>query len=298
MTELPFISVIIPTRNRRGQLRQSLTSLATQNYSRDLWEVIVVEDGDEGLPDEGLAEWTERLPLRSLRQSHSGCGIARNTGATHARGRYLVFTDDDCLFPEDWLSRYGKFFERMGDCVVAGRSINVLEGNPYSETTQELINFVLSRFNATPEQATLAIGNNFGVPAVAFRELGGFSPKYFRMAAEDRDFSARWLEQGRRIVYAPDIVVHHAHPLNLQSLLRQHFHYGRGAYLFHLLNSQPRRSRGKLESPGFYFSLLLWPWSVRGGAKALRLSLLFLLAQAAQTGGYFRGWLAARGKMD
>lgn len=288
--------MVIPTRKRREQLQQCLASLAAQTYPRDRWEVIVVEDGEEELPDGGLAAFGERLPLRCFRRPHAGCGIARNTGAAEARGRYLVFTDDDCRFPSDWLSCYQEHFERTPDCVVAGRALNALEDNLCSEATQQMTAYLLWRSNRSPRQAALALGNNFGVPAQEFRESGGFGPRYFRLAAEDRDFCERWLAAGRRIVYAPEIVVHHAHRLNLGSFLGQHFHYGRGAFCFHRLQAERRRSRIKLESPGFYLRLLLWPWSVHPGFRAAQLSLLLLLAQIAHTAGYLRGFLADGGK--
>jgi glycosyltransferase involved in cell wall biosynthesis len=295
MAGTPIISVIIPTHKRRAQLRQALLSLAEQDCGRDCWEVIVVEDGEEEPPNVELAALMERMPLRIFRQPYSGCGIARNTGAAHARGRYLVFTDDDCLFPRDWLSRFREVFERTADCVVAGRSTNWLRDNPYSETTQALIDYLLSRANTSPEHATLAIGNNFGVPAEGFRSLGGFSSSYFQLTAEDRDFCGRWLADGRRIVYAPDIVVHHAHALTLHTFLRQHFQYGRGAYVYYRLQARRRGSRVRLESPGFYLSLLLWPWSARCGARALPLGLLLPLAQTAHTAGYLSKWLGRSG---
>jgi GT2 family glycosyltransferase len=205
-----------------------------------------------------------------------------------ARGRHLIFTDDDCLFPPDWLARYAERLARSGDCLVAGRSVNVLRENRYAEATQQLIDYLLSRFNADPERATVVIGNNFAVPAASFRELNGFSPKYFRMAAEDRDLAARWLAEGKRILFAPEVVVQHAHALRLRSFWRQHYQYGRGAYVFHLENQAAQ------ETSGFYAALLLWPWSVRNGLGAARLAALFVLAQIAHTTGYIGEFLKGR----
>lgn len=294
MTGQPFISVIIPTRGRGGQLRQCLASLADLTYPRERWEVIVVEDGDEQQPDGRVETLGERLPFQYLQQPHAGCGIARNTGAAKARGRYLVFTDDDCLFPTDWLHRFEEEFQRTPCCVVAGRSINALKGNPYSQATQELMDYLHTMFNASPGQAMFAAGNNMGVPAEGFRELGGFSLRYIRMAAEDRDFCARWVAAGRQMVYAPDVVVRHAHRLDFRSFLRQHAHYGRGGFLFHRLQAQRQQRGVQLEPAGFYFSLVLWPWRRRRGAEAVRLSLLLLLSQIAHTAGYLGGYLASR----
>jgi glycosyltransferase involved in cell wall biosynthesis len=285
-THRPFLSVVISTRRRRERLTDCLLSLAAQTYPRDGWEVIVVEDGDTDPLDDGLISLRHRLPLRWFRVSHAGCGGAKNAGAWQAHGQYLVFTDDDCRFAPGWLSQYGRYFERTPDGLIAGAAINPRTANRYSDASQELVNYVISWLNASPHEARLAIGNNFGVPAKEFRKLGGFNPAYFPMGGEDRDFAASWVESGRQIVYAPDIVVQHAQELSLRSLLKQQFHYGRGAYIFHRLDAERRWGRVKLERPGFYLALFLWPWSVRSGAAAARMAVLFLCAQAAHAAGY------------
>jgi glycosyltransferase involved in cell wall biosynthesis len=279
----PLISVVIPTRHRDRQLRECLLSLAEQNLDKPLWEVIVVFDGEDTRPDPGLAAMSGQIPLTIATQKHAGCGIARNTGACHARGRFLIFTDDDCRFPPDWLSRYAQTFQDNPECLIAGHAINALPANPYSQTTQDLTSF-LQEYAGGP----LAIGNNFGVPAAGFRELGGFHPRYFRNAAEDRDFCLRWRDAGRPSVDGAGILVHHAHPLGLRSFLRQHYNYGRGAFVLH---HAPLASRH--QPANFYLSLLLWPVSPRRGARSLRLWPLILASQCAHLTGYLRQWLRA-----
>ena len=290
----PFVSVIISTRRRRERLRECLLSLAAQTYRRDGWELIVVEDGDTEPLDDGLTSLREQLPLRWFRVSHAGCGGAKNAGAWQAQGQYLVFTDDDCRFSPEWLSQYGRYFERAPDGLVAGGATNPRTDNPYSDASQELVNYLLSRMNPSSANATLAIGNNFGVPARGFRELGGFNSAYFPMGGEDRDFAAAWVASGRQIVWAPDIVVQHAQELTFRSFLRQQFHYGRGAYIFHKLDAARRRSSVKLAPPAFYFFLLCWPWSVRSGAAAARTAMLFLCSQAAHAAGYVSAFTLTR----
>lgn len=285
----PFFSVIVSTRNRKERLRQCLASLAGQNYPRDHWELIVVDDGGQEPLDELMFLFHDRLPLRGFRVTHAGCGGAKNAGAGQARGRYLIFTDDDCLYPPDWLSRYQVRFESARECLVAGCAVNPSKRNPYSDASQELVNYLLEKSNASPREPKIGIGNNFGVPAQEFLRLGGFNPNYFPMGGEDRDFAARWVAAGRRITYAPDIVVEHAQVLTFRTLLRQQFYYGRGAHRFYRLVAQ----RGRAMSARFYCSLFLWPWRVRRGVQAARMFLLFLCAQAAHLAGYLTAPLAA-----
>ena len=293
-THQPFLSVVISTRRRRERLRGCLLSLAAQTYHRDCWEVIVVEDGDTEPLDDGLISLRQQLPLRWFRVSHAGCGGAKNAGACQAHGQCLVFTDDDCRFPPNWLSQYAECFERSPEGLVAGGAMNPRAANPYSDASQELVNYLLSRLNASPKTATLAIGNNFAVPVKQFHELGGFNSAYFPMGGEDRDFAAHWVASGWKIVWAPDIVLQHAQELSLRSFLKQQFHYGRGAYIFHRLDAARRQGPVRLAPLGFYFSLFCWPWSVRSGVAAVRTALLFLVAQAALAAGYLSGFRMTR----
>lgn len=98
IASLPFISVIIPTHNRSGLLRQTVETLLQQDYPSDKWEIIVV---DNASTDD---TWSviERLMLdhdrvRGMRDDRKGAHFARNSGAIAAKGEILYFTDDDML---------------------------------------------------------------------------------------------------------------------------------------------------------------------------------------------------------
>lgn len=291
MRSAPLISVVIPTRHRPKEVRACLRSLTGQSLPRTEWEVIVVEDGDETQADDALELMFPELPARYLRQAHAGCGAARNTGVEAARGKYVVFTDDDCLLPPDWLAKLASCMDRAGGRLIAGRTVNALGDNPYSEATQKLIDYLLVRFNADPDCAMLAIGNNFAVPVEDFRKLGGFGKQFYRRAAEERDFCARWRADGRLILYVPDLICHHAHRLTFASFLRQHFHYGRGACVYYRLEKERHREKWGLEKAGFYGGLLAWPWKVERGLRAMRLQSLFVASQIAHVAGYLREML-------
>lgn len=104
MTTLPFVSVIVPTYNRKPYLREILDSLAGQSYPDDRFEVIIVDDGST---DDTATIATEKFPfsLRYFWQSNQGDAEARNLGARQSQAEFLVFLDDDILVEPDYLAQ-------------------------------------------------------------------------------------------------------------------------------------------------------------------------------------------------
>ncbi len=87
-------SIIIPTRNRLQSLRKTLDALAQQDFPRQSFEVIVVDDGSE---DETPTVIQTHYPfeLHMISQRTAGATLARNRGAMQSKGDFLVFLDDD-----------------------------------------------------------------------------------------------------------------------------------------------------------------------------------------------------------
>lgn len=89
-----FCTSIITTIGRKA-LQRAVLSVLDQKFSREAFEVIVVNDSGSSLVEE---EWQHSPAVRILDTDHLERCIARNTGAALARGKYLHFLDDD-----DWL---------------------------------------------------------------------------------------------------------------------------------------------------------------------------------------------------
>lgn len=281
--DLPFFSIIIPTYLRAAQLASCLEAIARLDYPRPLFEVIVVDDGGHAPLGEMIASFGSRIDVRLLTQQHGGPSAARNTGAACAIGDFFVFTDDDCLPERNWLRAYAARFTATPDALVGGRTLNALSDNLYSATSQAIIEVVYEHFN-TSTGALFFASNNFAVPARRFHEVGRFDEKF--ITSEDREFCDRWAHQGYRMIYAPEALNYHAHPLTLRTLWRQHFGYGRGAFSFH----RARHLRyGARPSPdrSFYLKLLSYPSvTEKGRRRALVLTALVCWTQLASSAGF------------
>ena len=84
-----FISVVIPTYNRRSILEKCLQALEHQDPSGEIetYEVVVVDDGSsDGTPD-WLRQNAARFPhVQLVEQQHGGPAEGRNRGVDHAKG--------------------------------------------------------------------------------------------------------------------------------------------------------------------------------------------------------------------
>jgi GT2 family glycosyltransferase len=284
----PFISVVIPTYERPAQLVKCLSALTAQDYPRDGFEVIVVDDGGIVSMDGFVASIRHQINLTLLRQPHSGPGLARNLGASSANGRYLAFTDDDCTPAPDWLRKLSAYFASFPDSALGGRTINALVHNPYSAASQLIVDYLYARWNLETS-ATFFASNNLALPAKRFEEIGGFGRAWKGAAGEDRDLCDRLIHHGCRLIYVPDALVHHEHWLTFATFCRQHFNYGVGAFNLHQLRAQRAATRIRFEPCSFYLKIIAHPFTQAIPSKAPFLAILIGLAQAANA----IGWMTA-----
>lgn len=291
---LPAFSIIIPTFDRPDRLSHCLQALARLDYSRERFEIIVVDDGSPSPPIELIQSWKDRLPLKLIVQNHGGPALARNTGAAAAGYPFLAFTDDDCAPEADWLSAFAIQLSNTPDRAIGGQIINALTQNPFSTASQDLVTYLYSHFNADPQQARFFTSNNLVVPADRFQQVGGFDQSFPLAAGEDRDFCDRWLSTGYGLTYAPDALVYHAHALSLRTFWQQHFNYGRGAFHFHRLRSSRRSDKTPHGGISFYINLAVRPfmWAQLKRPQGWAVAGLTLLAQLATAFGLLHEQMA------
>jgi glycosyltransferase involved in cell wall biosynthesis len=254
VTDARTFTVVVPTYRRPLALEACLNALAAVDYPRERFEVVVVDDGSPEPPVAVVEQAAAGLDARLVVQANAGPAAARNRGAAVARGDFLAFTDDDCRPASDWLTAMNGRLAGAPDDAVGGRTRNALVHNAYAATSHLIVDLVYAYYNRGPAGARFLASNNLALRAERFHAVGGFDESFPAAAAEDREFCARWLASGRRVVYAPEAVVSHAHSLDLRGFLKQHFNYGRGACRYHRAGA--REGRGTLRHDlGFHLSL-------------------------------------------
>ncbi|MCG8455056.1 MAG: glycosyltransferase [Holophagales bacterium] len=221
-TQNPALSVVIPTRDRRQRLAETLDALATEAVPGGL-EVIVVDDGStddtRGFLDGMLAAGTFPHPLRLEARAAGGPAAARNRGVSIARGERVLFLGDDTRPAPEALLRH---LEMAGAAAPEGEMEVAVQGHvdwdPEREITP-LMAFLAPEGpqfyfrgleHGEPIPFTAVLGSNLSAPRSWLLDEP-FDEAFPFAAVEDTELAWRWYRRGRRAVYARDALAWHHH---------------------------------------------------------------------------------------
>ncbi|MCC7202149.1 MAG: glycosyltransferase [Nitrospirae bacterium] len=204
----PFVSVVIPTYNRRKLLKSTIESLLHQSYPMDRYEIIVIDNSSS----DGTEEMVNSLRQNSLcslsyyRKKNEGPGASRNLGIAKTKGTIIAFTDSDCVADTDWLKN-GVARMTNGIGLVQGKTL------PHPGQPQRLLQHTM---NVVTENGFYPTCNIF-YRKDALDQVGGISPDFCglncfgkpRWGGEDTDLAWKIKEHGWRSVFADDAVIYH-----------------------------------------------------------------------------------------
>jgi len=115
-----FTSVIVPAHNEETYISRCLDSLLCQDYGRDNYELIVVDnDSDDGTKN--IVKAYENV--KYYYKKEGPVGAVRNFGASCASGPYFAFIDADCVAPKNWLSKGAELLDKSKYQAFGGRYI-------------------------------------------------------------------------------------------------------------------------------------------------------------------------------
>lgn len=223
-------SVIVPTYNRLPQLKLALKSIFNQDFGD--YEVIVVDDGStDGTSDYLKSLTTPKLKL--IRQNNKGPAAARNAGIKIARGKYIAFTDDDCIVPSNWLSSFKNNFESNDVDIIGGAVRNYNQKNIYSDVSQRITNFFVEYLNCKGKPSPFLTSNNIAYRADVLKKVGGFDERFRKAGGEERALNWKIMSTSGKSIYASGIIVEHKHEMDLSGFVKQQLNYGRGSYILY-----------------------------------------------------------------
>lgn len=172
-----LLSIIIPARNEAKNITACLKSISDNNYSKDKYEIILIDDHSEDQTS-ALAASLSIPNLKVLKQEEGRQGKkqALKLGIQQSKGELILTTDADCVYDKEWLRTMVSFFDNhQAKLVTAPIAFHNPKG--YFQKFQALdLNglMVITAAGIQTEKQFMANGANMMYSKEIFNEVNGF----------------------------------------------------------------------------------------------------------------------------
>ncbi len=245
----PLVSVIVPTYGDGNRLLRAVSSLLSQDYPKELYEVVIAGEADDPLlpnalrslglrAEDGFAGLVSGVRVRvSLGTSHGGKPAALNRALNIASGDVIGVLDSDDVAPADAISRAVAALLSGYSAAQLQREVEVPEWarrgllRAYvrgQSAEMKLYNKVLAPALMGFAGTSMIIGSGYFVWRWALDEVGGWSPY---APTEDIDLTVRLMASGLRIAFLPGPPVVEEPLTSIRAVIRQKERWVRGALL-------------------------------------------------------------------
>lgn len=229
------VSVVMPYyQTPAAVLERTLAALAGQTYPRQLFEVVIVDDGSEPpleLPSPSSMAYAG-INIRVVRQERRGFGIARarNTGVRAAAHDIILFLDSDTLPESGWLMAHASWHHYVSDVLTVGLRAHVAMDDVAPESIRQRPGTLRELFAGRPMDAPwpeeylqrtndlttgaddlfrAVVGGNFGIGREFYRQTGGTDESFVRWGMEEAEFAYRAQIRGALLAPVRDAFAWH-----------------------------------------------------------------------------------------
>lgn len=269
---VPFLSVVVITYNDGTVLGRALDSILTQDYPKDRYEVIVVNDGSKDNTDEVMKHYPI---VHYVKQENMGQATARNAGLKVAKGDVYVGFDSDCMARPGWLAEIAKGYQLdhiagiggvmvpMDDVHLKGLATHYMEATGSGTTRgadesglgflppilRRLAVYLLGGLSVRPKKESETAyteveelyGANASFPMDVLKRVGGWDPTATAPVIggiEDRDLSVRIRKAypDRHFYAMRQAMLMHDPTISLHTYMLRSYRRGPFNYRFHVEN--------------------------------------------------------------
>jgi GT2 family glycosyltransferase len=209
----PFVSAVICTRNRPDKIGNAVESVLANTYPNfDLTIIDQSTNGETEAISRRVGGHDGRI--RYLRMGKSGLSRAYNLAIASTTGSIIVFTDDDCLVPSDWIDRIVTAFQEHRDgALIYGQVLPA-----YPEEGGEALTPLLridkpERLDRANGFRVFGMGANFAARRSLFERVGTFDEVLGGggplKSSQDFDLAYRAYRRNAAILLRPEVIVRH-----------------------------------------------------------------------------------------
>jgi len=221
-----MITATISTYNREKYLPQVLDSLKRQTLSKQLFEIVLVDNNSPGHTKQIADEFAKNHPefeFRYYLETNQGLSYGRNRGIKEAKGKYITFIDDDAFLADDYLEVIYNYFEKNENVVAIGSKILLHYEDVVPNWENKYLNSLLGYFNIGDETKDFPKndyprGSNMSFKTNVFEKVGEFNIDLGRVGgnlagSEEKDMFQRIYKFSElKVMYIPNAIVYHCVP--------------------------------------------------------------------------------------
>jgi len=212
-------SIIIPTFNGASRIGNCLDSLEKQTAGRNV-EILVVDDGSTDNTANVVRGYSS---VRLIPQANAGPASARNRGALEAKGKILLFTDDDCVPMPDWLeAMLGPFKDPE---VVGAKGVYRTHQRSLAARFVQIEYEDKYRLMAGLSRIDFIDTYSAAFRRDRFLDMTGYDTSFPVACAEDIELSYRMSARGWKMTFVPAAIVYHTHPDTLSRYLKKKYKF-------------------------------------------------------------------------
>jgi GT2 family glycosyltransferase len=223
--ELPRVSIIIPTYKDWDRLQLCLDALNNQSVSKDIFEIIVVNN-EPNISTPNHLVIPENCSI--VEEIEPGSYAARNKALSIAKGDIIGFTDSDCIPDMNWISNAlmifdsSKNIDRIAGEVVIFRELN----SSWLAWKFESITAFNQKYNVANG---VSITANLFVKRKIFDDVGLFDDKLF--SGGDIEWNKRASLKGCSLVFSDQVLVNHPARQSMKEIIQKSRRVIGGLYL-------------------------------------------------------------------
>ncbi len=222
------VSIVIPTKNDEEVLDMCLRSIKDLDYPIEDYEVIIVD----GNSTDRTIEIARNYDVKVFYESVGTIGGARNIGVENSNGKYIAFTDADCVVEKNWLKVLVGKLETLDIASIGGANITPDDDYEFAKSVGTVLSFlsgVGARYGFNSEEEIEIYHNptcNVAYNKKIFQEAGGFNKKL--ITCDDEELDYRLKKKGLKILFTPYTTVLHYRRPTWRKFVKMALNYGIG----------------------------------------------------------------------
>ncbi len=242
MKKQPFVSIIVPCREIDLYTKECISHCLSLRYNN--FEVLV-------LPDKKSKTRYKSKKIRIMPTEEVKPAIKRNIAMKKSKAEIYAFIDSDAYPEKDWLKNAVRYLQDNEIGMVGGPNLTPKNNN----FRQKISGMLLAtwfcggrtsiRYKIAKKQETIEL------PSCNFIVKREYATDFEQdlLTAEDSTFCFNVLRKGKRVLYAPDVIVYHHRREIFLPHIRQMWIYGRDIAML-------LKRKGQFSIDKLYYSML------------------------------------------